>query len=325
MPAYKHEGEIEMNYLGIDVSKAKIDCCLILNGRYLHRVFKNDEAGFKKLLEWLAKYTTANEIHACLEATGVYGEKIADFLHDSGFAVSIVNPLSIHKFAEMQLLNVKTDKQDAKTIAIYCQRNQPSLYVPPPKAERDLKSLTRLLDYLKDELVAHQNRYQVSNPIAQPIINQTILHLENQINAVEKLIKSHIEQDEQLLQKSNLLKTVRGIGKNTIPQLLTIFAHKHFKTAKQFTAYLGLNPIIKQSGKTKTKYHAISKQGDKYVRTSLYMPAVSCFRLPEWRPFINRLKAAGKTGKQIVCAIMRKLAVYCFTVLKTGKPFQFAA
>lgn len=53
------------------------------------------------------------------------------------------------------------------------------------------------------------------------------------------------------------------------------------------------------------------------------MPAVVCaFRLPEYRNFVQRLKAKGKTNKQIICAVMRKLAVYCYTVLKTGEPFK---
>lgn len=119
-----------------------------------------------------------------------------------------------------------------------------------------------------------------------------------------------------------LLKTVRGIGDKTIPHLLVMFSERTFNNARQVTAYLGLNPVIKQSGGKHTRHLAMSKQGDKYIRTSLYMPAVCCFRLPEWRPYIQRLKQAGKHNSQIIGAIMRKLAVYCYSVLKSGKPFS---
>jgi hypothetical protein len=36
-----------------------------------------------------------------------------------------------------------------------------------------------------------------------------------------------------------------------------------------------------------------------------------------------RLKAAGKPGKVVVCAVMRKLLRIMFAVLKTGRPFEF--
>lgn len=310
-----------MNYLGIDVSKRKIDCCLIVGDKYLHRVLKNDQSGFEKLRDWLKKYT-AEPVYACLEATGIYSEHIADWLHDEGHSVALTNPLSIKKFAEMQLLAVKTDKQDAKTIAKYCRMTQPTLYAPPPKSERQLKALTRQVEYLKEMVVANQNRFQVSQDVTAPIIADTIAHLRQQIAQVEQQIQTHIKQSPDLKDKADLLKSVRGIGAATIPHLITLFGFKTFQTAKAAIKYVGLNPIIKQSGEKKTRFIAISKQGDKTIRTALYMPAVRAFTLPEWQPFVNRLKAAGKTGKQIVCAIMRKLLVYCFTVLKSGRPYD---
>lgn len=310
-----------MHCLGIDVDKQKLHCCLIYGTRHLHKVFKNAPDGFSKLTEWLEKYETG-KLHACMEATGSYSERIADYLHDAGHTVSIVNPLSIKKYADQQLLNVKTDKQDAKTIAYYCKTNQPPAYVPPSQSERKLKALTRQLDYYKDMLTAQLNRQQVAHQSAQPFIDSTISHISGQIARLEKEINQHIQSDPDLHKKADLLKTVRGIGDATIPHLLTLFAERTFKTAKQLTKYVGLNPIIRQSGGSKAYYPAISKMGDKHVRAALYMPAVVAHRLPEYRPFIDRLKSAGKTGKQICCALMRKILTYCHTVLRTGKPFN---
>lgn len=310
-----------MNYLGIDVSKDKIDCCLIVETRYFHRVLRNSPEGFAKLSAWLSKY--GNEpVYACLESTGVYSERIADWLHDNGHTVALSNPLSIKKFAEMELLSIKTDRQDAKTIAIYCQRNQPRPYTPPPQAERDLKALTRQMDYLKEMLVSQKNRLQVASAITHPIISETIANIETQINQLENTLQTHIKSNPALSEKAALLKTVRGIGKATIPHLLVLFGHRQFDNAKKLISYLGLNPIIKQSGKAKAKHQAISKKGDKHIRTSLFMPALVCHRLPEWQDYIARLKANGKTGMQITVAIMRKLAIYCYTVLKQSKPFS---
>lgn len=310
-----------MNYLGIDVSKTKIDCCLIVGERYFHRVFSNNVAGFEKLCEWLLKYGT--DVHVCMEATGVYSENVAEYLHDQQFTVSIVNPLSIKKFIEMELIVVKTDKQDAKNIAIYCKRNEPKPHIFPTLSERKLKALTRQLDHLKELHTAQHNRLLVAHSATHDFIQKTLQHLEQQISDVQAAIEQHINSSPDLKGKAQLLKTIRGIGSATVPHLLTLFAERTFQNAKKVVSYLGLNPIVKQSGQKKTKYIAISKQGDKHIRTALYMPAMVCaFRLPEYRDFVQRLKAKGKTNKQIICAIMRKLAVYCYTVLKTGEPFK---
>lgn len=316
-----------MLYLGLDVSKHKIDCCLKLNERYLHRVVKNNQEGFKKLSDWLAKYTT-EPVTAVCEATGTYSEPVACHLHDNGHIVSVVNPLKIKSYVAERLENVKTDKQDAKHIAQYAHRYQDELtvYTPPTPDERRLKALTRQLDYYTDMLTAQRNRLLVAtDETAAQLTQQTIEHIQHQINATQALIDAHIQATECMKEQAALLKTVRGIGNKTIPHLLVMFGEKTFSNARQVTAYLGLNPIIKQSGGKHTRHLAMSKQGDKHIRTSLYMPAVCCFRLPEWKPYINRLKQSGKHNSQIIGAIMRKLAVYCYSVLKQGKPFSHPA
>jgi transposase len=52
----------------------------------------NNPKGFSALLSWLqAGGVIVSDVHACMEATGVYGESLATFLHDQGFYVSVVN------------------------------------------------------------------------------------------------------------------------------------------------------------------------------------------------------------------------------------------
>lgn len=308
-------------YLGLDIAKAKIDCCLMHDTKYLHRTFENNQDGFIKLSSWIEKHT-ANKVYACCEATGSYSEAIADYLHDTGHKIAVVNPLRIKAFVTSELQNVKTDKQDAKSIAIYCQRNQPQLYKPASPSERELKALTRYLDGLKDLLTSHTNRSLVAHHSVKPYIETSIKNTRAEIKVIEKVIQSRIKSDDDLDKQAKLLKSITAISDGTIPHILTLFADKQFKTAKQATKYVGLNPIIKQSGNKSTRHLAISKMGDKYIRSTLYMPAVVAFRMAVYKPFIKRLKDKGKTNKQIICAMMRKLLVYCFTVLKTGNQFD---
>src|SRR5687767_5196920 len=103
--------------LGIDISKLKFDACLIPDGdRLRHRIFPNSPAGFAQLSAWLSKHQV-ERVHACLEATGAYGEALATYLHDAGHTVSVVNPAAIKAYAQSRLSRVKTDKADATLIA----------------------------------------------------------------------------------------------------------------------------------------------------------------------------------------------------------------
>ena len=103
--------------LGIDISKLKFDACLVRDrGKLRHHVFPNTAAGFAQLSAWLAKHQV-ERAHACLEATGAYGEALATHLHAAGHTVSVVNPATIKAYAQSRLSRAKTDKADATLIA----------------------------------------------------------------------------------------------------------------------------------------------------------------------------------------------------------------
>jgi transposase len=111
--------------LGIDISKAKFDIALLRDdGKLRHKVFPNTEAGFQQLSAWLSKHK-ALPVHACMEATGTYGEALASYLHRAGHLVSVVNPAIIKAFASTLLSRTKTDKRDASLIARYCLQHHP--------------------------------------------------------------------------------------------------------------------------------------------------------------------------------------------------------
>ena len=89
--------------LGIDIAKLKFDVCLIKpSGRAKHKVFPNTRHGFEQLVAWLASHQIS-DLHACLEATGSYGEPLALFLFEAGFVVSLLNPAAVRAFANAGL------------------------------------------------------------------------------------------------------------------------------------------------------------------------------------------------------------------------------
>ena len=121
--------------LGIDIAKATFDAVLLLHDRTpKHHTFKNNDAGFTALFDWLSKQKGERKppsVHACMEATGRYGDALARYLVAQGQTVSIVNPSITHAFARTELSRIKTDKADALRIARYCQMHQPPAWTPP--------------------------------------------------------------------------------------------------------------------------------------------------------------------------------------------------
>jgi transposase len=59
------------------------------------------------------------------------------------------------------------------------------------------------------------------------------------------------------------------------------------------------------------------------LRKALYMPALVAMRAnPTLRALADRLRAAGKRPKVIVVAVMRKLLLLAWAILRSGRPYS---
>ena len=151
--------------LGIDVSKDTLDVALLVADRPLHKHFENSSLGHQQIVQWLRKQHT-DEVHVCLEATGQYGEGVAEYLYQQSCAVSVVNPARIKHYGNSKLRRNKTDKADAKLIAEYCLHEKPALWSPPPAAFKDLQVMIRHLEDMQVTQQQQKNRLMsgVHNP-----------------------------------------------------------------------------------------------------------------------------------------------------------------
>lgn len=316
-----------MKYLGVDVSKEKLDCCLLRDAGDTKRKLKkvaNSPEGLATLVSSMEKEgIRPDELHVIMEGTGVYHQLAAETLCDAGMTVSIANPAQVKDFGRGMAVRTKNDTKDSFVLARYGALLKPAAWIPPPLEARQLQAFVAREDAIKKDLQREQNRKEKSVIGRAPAdvltsIDETIGFFNEQLVAIRKKIKAHIDRHPGLKEDMNLLTSIPGVGPETGHHMLAVMHTHQFRSAEQLAAYLGLAPVERQSG---TSVHArpkLSKAGPRTLRAALYMPAVTALT---WNPHIRalkeRLSAKGKTPMAIVGAAMRKLVHLCFGVLKT--------
>ena len=311
-------------HLGIDVAKAKLDCALRLpTGKFRTKVVENNLNGFKVLIAWLSKQG-ATAAHVCLEATGTYGEAVAEVLAAAGMTVSVVNPAQIKAFGASHLVRTKTDKVDARLIAAFCAERSPAPWQAPTPGEQVLRAMVLRLEALQTMRTQESNRLAVARAAVKPGITEHIEWLDKQIDALIEAIREHMNNDPNLKDKQALLDSIPGLGERTIAVLLAFYANfERFGNARQAAAFAGLDPRQHESGSSVKGKPRLSKIGHAFLRKALYMPAMVTLYKTAWgKRFRERLAAAGKPPKLIIGAMMRKLVQVVFGVLKSGKMFN---
>jgi len=309
--------------LGIDIAKKKFDAALLRDGKFKTKVFENTPAGFAALSAWLKQHG-ADKVHACMEATGIFYEGLAVFLADAGHAVSVVNPFQIKSFGESVLSRTKTDKADARLIARFCEALVPSLWLPDPPEIRQLKALGRRKDALIEMRTQEFNRDLSAEARVQESIQSVVAVLNKEIDDISKRIKDHIDNHPDLKSKSDLLRSIPGVGDASIEAILSeTNGFAKFSKVEQVVAYMGLSPKEKSSGSSVRGKAGVCKTGNRRLRKILYMPAlVAIQHNPMVKAFSQRLKDKAKNGKLIACACMKKLVQIMFGVIKNNLPFD---
>ena len=310
-------------FLGIDISKLTFDVALLEEDKVKSKKFTNNKQGFKKLTGWLDTKNVCI-IHACMEVTGVYGEHLAEYLFLNKIPVSIVNPARIKGFSQSELSRAKNDELDAKLIARFCKLIRPKLWEPTPDKIKFLQQWVRRLDDLIKLQRQEENRLEAASDYMKPYIEKTVKHISNQIKEAKKIINEHIDNNPELKEKSELLKSIPGIGEATTAQVLAFIGDTgKFRNAKEVAAFVGLNPKQNQSGTSVRGRTRLSKTGDATLRKALYMPAIVSMRHnPVIRQFASRLESSGKHKMAIIGAIMRKLIHIIYGVLKNKNAFN---
>lgn len=327
-----------LNYcLGVDVSKDKIDCCINqLNSlrsisKIAESVFSNQIKGFSSLLDWITSVTKPGiKLTIVMEATGVYYENLAHFLHNHAqYKISVVLPAKAKYYFKSLSIKTKTDKVDAQMLSQFGLERSLNTWEPASKNMHVIKQLSRKyrdlkiqLNRLKNKLHAIKHSY-LPSVLAIKLLNQNIELLENQCLEIEVELRKIVFEIPFLKSKLEKVCTIPGIQFMTAITIISETNGFHLiKNAKQLCSYAGLDIKHKSSG-NKVGVSKISKQGNRYIRQAIYMPSLSASRyIGPLSKFYKRINEKNKSKKVGLIAVARKLLILTYTIWRKDEDFD---
>lgn len=322
-----------MQFIGIDVSKQRLHAAWLRDpqqGLTRPKAVDNSPEGHALLLAWAqgASGAPADELCFVLEATGVYHEAVALFLHQAGAEVAVSNPLHIKRFAESHGIKTKNDAHDGRVLALYGHERRPPAWQPPPAPVRDLRALLKRLQALEEDRQRETNRLEKTQIEGAPArvlesLQAMLAVLTQEIERLRQQIDDHIDRHPELKGQRAHLQSIPGVGPRLSAEFLALFSSKRFRDAKQAAAFLGLVPAQYQSGTSVRRRPHLAKNGDSRWRARLFLPALTAARYnAEVRALYQRLIQAGKSKMSAAGAAMRKLVQIAFGVFKHQQPYQ---
>src|SRR5215212_456151 len=188
-----------MDVLGIDLAKLSFDATLLTSTPAQHYAsFSNSAEGFTQLQAWLIAHGVS-ELHACMEATNIYWEALATWLHAHSYTVSVVNPARIKGYAQATMQRNKTDKLDSAVIAFFCAKHHPTAWEPVSEQQRRLRALVRHRDDLLQTQLQQQNRLRdTTDEVVRASLQSLLQAITTELAAVEDRIQEHLAAQESL-------------------------------------------------------------------------------------------------------------------------------
>lgn len=106
--------------IGMDISKGKSMVCMLRPyGEIVRSPYEiaHSEKSMDAFIQQIGQL--GDEVRVVMEATGIYHLPVLTRLKEAGLFVSVINPLTMKKYASLALRKGKTDKIDAVRIANY--------------------------------------------------------------------------------------------------------------------------------------------------------------------------------------------------------------
>ncbi len=148
---------------------------------------------------------------------------------------------------------------------------------------------------------------------------QLLKNITEEVKNFEKMLLEK-QKNSSLLQN---LDTIDGIDTVTACKLVGIIGNiEKFKTPDKIASYAGIAPVEKSSGKISKKYRNI--RANRRLNSTFYTIALTQRRCNEVAKtyYIRKLKE-GKTEKQALHCLMRRLVKIIWMIYKHNQPYNY--
>lgn len=289
------------HYVGIDVSKSRLDVCIMPDNTKLS--CGNNEKGILELLNHLKPMNT--EMIA-LEATGGYETLLSLLLSEADLPVRIINPRQVRDFAKATGQLAKTDSIDALIIAEFARCLAIERRTVKNRKTRLLDEMLKRRTQLVDMQTSEKNRLQKPTISIQKSVKEHLKYLKNEISKIDKLIKKEISQSPEWREKDEILQSIPGVGPMISTTILSSLPELGTINRKKAAKLVGVAPLNQDSGKKTGKRRIWG--GRKNVRCALYMGIISAIRFnKKIKQYYDHLLEKGKPVKVALTACIRKL------------------
>lgn len=306
-------------HIGIDLSQSTLEVAFGADAEKTEQ-FPHTETGCAALL---ARLASCQPTRVVLEATGGLERHFVSRAAHAGLPVVVVNPRQVRDFAKALNQRAKTDRLDARLLALYGERIQPELR-PLPDAERQhLDALLTRRQQLVEMRTREKNRLSTAHVKVKDSIRRTIEWLDRQIAEMEQEMDDHIQKTPLYREEEKLLRTAPGVGEATARMMVGALPELGRLDRKEIAALVGVAPFPRESGTWKGKSWVSGGRAD--VRSVLYMATLAATRKSADNPIARtygRLIAQGKAAKVAIVACMRKLLTALNAMVRDQRPFN---
>jgi len=300
-----------IHYVAIDVSKSTLQ---VQDDRRAF-VVGNDSKGHQKLLDYLK---TCDGPLVVFEASGGYERDLLQSLHQAGMPLAMVNPARVRSFASSEGVRAKTDPIDCKMILAFARSKALRPMEAPSGACLKLAALLDRRGHLVEQLAREKNRLQNSETFIHRSIKRMIKILEKEIATIEEAIEKLAGSDPALKSRSEIIKSVKGVGKITAWTLLAYLSEIEDLNRNRLVALAGIAPFNRDSGKFSGR--RTIQGGRAKVRKCLYMAAHTAATCnPVIASYVQGLRDRGKPYKCAIVAAMRKLLIHIQSLMKKAQ------
>jgi transposase len=326
--------------VGIDVSKSDFHVCICSIDQAQQvkvkasRKFSNNATGFAGLDAWIQKHHKDKNVPLviCMEATGIYYEMLALYLHRNNYKVSVVLPNKAKKYLQSIGVKSKNDSIDAQGLSRMGAEQRLDQWQPMDDYFYQLRLVTRQHQNLQEMKTSIGNQLHAiaygmySNELVSAQLKALINTIEEQISSLEAAINSHLKSNAEVSKKLRNICTIKGVGQLSAAVILAeTNGFALFTNSRQLVSYCGYDVVENKSGKHTGKTR-ISKKGNSRIRRILHMPAYCAVRHskgtgPFYRLYERTLQRHGQKMKSYV-AVQKKLLVLIYTLWKSGKAYE---